>query len=77
MENARLRAVPLRSVTSKLSRTGESEFTRARKARVRSERKPREAGEKAGKEGGTAFFCNRRVHISPPPQHRRIGLVDK
>ena len=40
---------------SKLGRTGESEFTRARKARVRSERKPREAGEKAGKEGGTAF----------------------
>ena len=28
----RLRAVPLRSVTSKLGRTGESEFTRARKA---------------------------------------------
>ena len=41
MPASRLRAVPLRSVTSKLGRTGESEFTRARKARVRSERKPR------------------------------------
>ena len=37
-----------------------------------------EAGEKAGKEGGTAvLFCKRRVQISPRPQHRRIGLVDK
>ena len=42
----RLRAVPLRSVTSKLGRTGESEFTRARKARVRSEQKPRGSWER-------------------------------
>ena len=53
---SRLRAVHLQSVTSKLGRTGEKEFTRARKARVRSERKPREKlRKKAGKEGGTAF----------------------
>ena len=74
----RLRAVPLWSVTSKLGRTGDSEFTRARKARVRSERKPRGSwgeGEKGGRD--CILFCNRRVQISPPPQHRRIGLVDK
>ena len=47
----RLRAVPLRSVTSKLGRTGESEFTRARKARVRSERKPRGSWGEGGKGG--------------------------
>ena len=48
---SRLRAVPLRSVTSKLGRTGESEFTRARKARVRSERKPRGSWGEGGKGG--------------------------
>ena len=74
----RLRAVPLRSVTSKLGRTGESEFTRARKARVRSERKPRGSWGEGGKGGRDCIlFCNRRVQISPPPQHRKIGLVDK
>ena len=60
----RLRAVPLRSVTSKLGRTGESEFTRARKARVRSELKPRGSwGE--GRKGGRdcILFCNRGVQI--------------
>ena len=49
---SRLRAVPLRSVMSKLGRTGESEFTRARKARVRSERKPRGSWGEGGR--GTA-----------------------
>ena len=51
MVGYRLRAVPLRSVTSKLGRTGESEFTRARKARVRGERKPRGSWGEGGKGG--------------------------
>ncbi|KAK2558753.1 ATP-dependent RNA helicase DHX8 [Acropora cervicornis] len=74
----RLRAVPLLSVTSKLGRTGESEFKRTRKAQVRSERKPRRSWGEGGKGGrDSILFCNRRVQISPRPQHRRIGLVDK
>ena len=52
----RLRAVPLRSVTSKLGRTGESEFTRARKVRVRGERKPRGSWGESGK--GVPFSVN-------------------
>ena len=44
----RLRAVPLRSVTSNLGRTGGKRECEASESRG-------EAGEKAGKEGGTAF----------------------
>ena len=37
-----------------------------------------EAGGEGGKGGRDCIlFCNRRIQISPPPQHRRNGLVDK
>ena len=37
-----------------------------------------EAEGEGGKGGRDCIlFCNRRVQISPRPQHRRIGLVDK
>ena len=38
---------------------------------------PRGELERGGKKRDCILFCNRRVQISPRPQHRRIGLVDK
>ena len=33
--------------------------------------------ERGGKKRDCILFCNRCIQISPQPQHRRIGLVDK
>ena len=38
---------------------------------------PRGELERGGKKRDCILFCNRRVQISPRPQHRRTGLVDK
>ena len=38
---------------------------------------PRGKLERGGKKRDCILFCNQRVQISPQPQHRRIGLVDK
>ena len=59
----RLRAVPLQSSLSS------AELERANWPRGKLER--------GGKKRDCILFCNRRVQISPRPQHRRIGLVDK
>ena len=72
---SRLRAVPLRSFTSKLERGNSRE--RGKRECEASESRGEAEGE--GGKGGRdcILLCNRRVQISPPPQHRRIGLVDK
>ena len=71
----RLRAVPLRSFTSKLERGN----SRERGKRECEASESRGEAEREGGKGGRdcILFCNRRVQISPRPQHRRIGLVDK